>query len=71
MTEISADGGKLVQMAEDLMKDLPTVEDRAMALRFMVSDCVHVMTSRGVCGACGLSPVAITPAQKGESDVHK
>lgn len=68
MTEISTDGEKLVQMVEDLVKDLPTEEAKAIALRFMVSDCVHIMTSRGVCGACGLSPVAITPAQGGNSD---
>lgn len=68
MTEISTDGEKLVQMVEDLVKDLPTEEAKAIALRFMVSDCVHIMTNRGVCGACGLSPFAITPAQRGNSD---
>jgi hypothetical protein len=71
MTEISIDGKKLVQMVEDPVRDLPTAEARATALRFIVSDCVHVMTSRGVCGACGLSLVAITPAQGGKGDVHK
>jgi hypothetical protein len=71
MTEISIDGKKLVQMVEDPVRDLPTAEARATASRFMVSDCIHVMTSRGVCGVCGLSPVAITPAQGGKGDVHK
>jgi hypothetical protein len=65
------DGRELVQMVKDAVKDLPTAKDRAAALIFITSDCTHMMTSRGVCGRCGLSPSAIPLAQKGESDVHK
>lgn len=56
MAKSEIDGEKLVQMVKEFVEELPTAKARATALRFLSSDCVHVMTRRGVCGLCGLSP---------------
>lgn len=62
---------ELSQMIRDEVEKAPTLETKKATLLFLINGCCHVMTNWGVCGLCGLSPVAITPAQKGESDVHK